>query len=295
MLLQGEIQGFTIRNKVGDVKATMQKDLRLNDGEQRPRSSVQTIQRASAILRCFMESEPEQGVTLIGQRVGMHKSTVSRLLSALHTEGFVEQNPENGKWRLGLGLLDLAGAVLERMDLHKLTVIPLKVLSTQTQETINLTVRDGKECVNIETIPSSRSIQHTGRLGQRTPLHCTSTGKAFLAFLASDERDVLLSGTMRPFTENSIVDKRVLEQALDQVRKQGYATAIEEYEEGLSAVAAPIFDHTGQVVATVSISGPCYRMGLDQIKRFIKPLKDTAHNISNQLGYVRPNKYNREI
>jgi DNA-binding IclR family transcriptional regulator len=219
---------------------------------------------------------------------------VSRLLSALREEGFVEQNPENGKWRLGLGLLGLAGAVLERMDLHKVAQTPLRILSTQTQETINITVLDGNECVNIESITSPKSIQHTGRPGRRTSLHCTSTGKVFLAFLTPEERDVLLSGTLLPCTENSIADRGALEQALERVREQGYAVAHEEYEEGLSAIAAPIRDQTGQVVATVSISGPSYRMGSDQIEKFIEPLKETAHDISTQLGYVQPKSESRE-
>jgi len=272
----------------------MQKGVHLPGRERQSSSSVQTIQRASAILRCFVENGTELGVTSISRRVGFHKSTVSRLLSALREEGFVEQNPENGKWRLGLGLLGLAGAVLERMDLRKVTLTPLRILSAQTQETINITVLNGNECVNIESIPSPQSIQHTGRLGRRTPLHCTSTGKVFLAFLTPEERDVLLSSTLLPCTEKSIVDWRALEQVLEHVREQGYAIAHEEYEEGLSAIAAPIHDHTSQIVATVSISGPSYRMGSDQIEKFVEPLKETAHNISAQLGYVQPKSESRE-
>jgi DNA-binding IclR family transcriptional regulator len=272
----------------------MRNGVQLHGDERKSSSSVQTIQRASAILRCFMENDTEMGVTILSQQVGIHKSTVSRLLSTLRKEGFVDQNPDTGKWWLGLGLLDLAGAVLERMDLRKVALIPLRNLAAQTQETVNITVLDGNECVNIENISSPKSIQHAGRLGRRTPLHCTSTGKAFLAFLTTEERDVLLSSTLLPCTENSIVDRRALEQALEHVREQGYAITHEEYEEGLSAVAAPIRDHTGRVVATVSISGPSYRMGPDQIEKFVEPLKDIAHNISTQLGYVQPKSDSRE-
>ncbi len=274
--------------------STIQKDEHLLGGKRRSSQSVQTIHRASAILRCFVENGTELGVTSISRQVGIHKSTVSRLLSALREEGFVEQNPENGKWRLGLGLLGLAGAVLERMDLHKVSLTPLRILSTQTQETINITVLDSNECVTIESIISHKSIQHTGRLGRRTPLHCTSTGKVFLAFLTPEERDVLLSDTLLPCTENSIVDRSILEQELNRVRELDYAITHEEYEEGLSAVAAPIRDHTGQVLATVSISGPSYRMGPNQIEKFTDPLKDAANNISTQLGYVQPNSDNGE-
>lgn len=266
--------------------ATSQKVMHLPNGEQQPGVSVQTIQRASVILRCFMESNTELGVTFISQRVGIHKSTVSRLLSALRKEGFVEQNPETGKWRLGLGLLDLAGAVLERMDLRKAAQIPVRVLVEQTQETINVTVLDGNECVNIESILSPKPIQYAGRLGRRTPLHCTSTGKVLLAFLTPEARELLLLGTLSTCTKNTIVDRSALEQDLDLVRKQGYAIAHEEYEEGLSAIAAPIRDHKGQVVATVSVSGPTYRIGPGQIEEFIEPLFEAAYKISANLGYL---------
>lgn len=247
--------------------------------------SIQTIQRAGVILRCLMESDTELGVNFISRQVGIHKSTVSRLLSALGKEGFVEQNPESGKWRLGLGLLGLAGAVLERIDLREAASIPLRTLVSQTQETINITVLDGNECVNVESIRSPKAIQYAGRLGRRTPLHCTSTGKVLLAFLRSEERDKLLPDRLLSCTKKTIADRPSLEQALEQVCAQGYAVAHEEFEEGLSSIAAPIRNHTGQVIATVSISGPTYRMGPGRIEEFVKPLIDAATEISVNLGY----------
>jgi DNA-binding IclR family transcriptional regulator len=218
--------------------------------------------------------------------LGIHKSTVSRLLSALSKEGFVEQNPETGKWRLGLGLLGLAGAVLERIDLREAASIPLRTLVAQTQETINISVLDGNESVNVESIRSPKAIQYAGRLGRRTPLHCTSTGKVLLAFLSSEERDALLPDRLFSCTKKSIVDRQSLEKALELVREQGYGIAHEEFEEGLSSIAAPIRNHTGQVVATVSVSGPTYRMGPDRIEEFVRPLLNAAMEISANLGYM---------
>ena len=265
---------------------TLQRGIDLFDDERRPGFSNQTIQRAGTILRCFVESDTELGVNFISRKIGIHKSTVSRLLSALNRESFVEQNPETGKWRLGLGLLSLAGVVLERMDLRKAALIPLRTLVAQTQETINITVLDNNECVNIESIHSPKPIQYAGRLGRRTPLHCTSTGKVLLAFLTHEERGTLLSGTLPACTKNSMIEKSTIEQELKKVYEQGYAVAHEEFEEGLSAIAAPIRDYTGQVVATVSISGPTYRIGPGQIENFVKPLLEAANKISANLGYV---------
>ena len=265
---------------------TLQRGIQLLDDERQPTSSIQTIQRAGTILRCLMENDTELGVSVISRQVGIHKSTVSRLLSALNKEGFVEQNPESGKWRLGLGLLSLAGAVLARIDLRKAALIPLRTLVSLTQETINITVLDGNECVNVESIHSPKPIQYAGRLGRRTPLHCTSTGKVLLAYLSPEARKALLPDPLLACTKKTIVDRLALDQALEQVREQGFAVAHEEFEEGLSAIAAPIRDHTSQVIATVSISGPTYRIGPDQIENFIKPLLEAANNISANLGYL---------
>lgn len=264
---------------------TLQRGIYLLD-EQRSGFSNQTIQRAGTILRCFIESDSELGVNFISRKIGIHKSTVSRLLSALRREGFVEQNPETGKWRLGIGLLSLAGVVLERMDLRKAAQIPLRDLVEETQETINVTVLDNNECVNIESIHSPKPIQYAGRLGRRTPLHCTSTGKVLLAFLPREKQEMLLSGVLPSCTKKSIVEKSALEQALKQVLEQGYAVAHEEFEEGLSAIAAPIRDHTDQVVAAVSISGPTYRIGPGNIENFVNPLLEAAKKISANLGYI---------
>jgi DNA-binding IclR family transcriptional regulator len=263
------------------------KGVELPEKKQLSDYSVQTIQRACAILRCFMETDTELGLTFISQRVGIHKSTVSRLLSALRREGFVEQDLETGKWRLGFGLLSLAGIVLERMDLRKVAFVPLEVLSSQTHETLNITVLDRNECVNIVSIPSPNPIQYVGRLGRRTPLHCTATGKVLLAFMPAKERDPLLSSTLlKPFTSNSIINRQDLDLELARVQNNGYACAQNEFEEGLSAIAAPIYDHMKKVVAAVSISGPTYRLGKEQMEKIIGPLFEAARQISINLGYV---------
>lgn len=248
-------------------------------------SGIQSVQRAMTILRSFSEAEPTLGVTHLSERLGLHKSTVSRLLSTLEREGFVEQDPETGKYRLGLGLVSLAGFALERLDLRRIAHPHLGPLAELTQETINLTVLDGREGVNIERIASPRSIRYVGSVGRRTPLHCSSTGKVMLAYMTPQERDALLPHPLPRYTAKTITDRAVLEAELTQIRAQGYGLAREEYEEDLAAVAAPIHNHQGRVLATVSITGPAYRLAPDKIAAWIKPLQETACKISAQLGY----------
>lgn len=249
-------------------------------------SSIRTIHRACSILRCFTEDNPELGVTTISHKTGIHKSSISRILASLQKEGFVEQNAQNSKYRLGLGLVSLAGLVLERLELRDVVQPSIQELARITQETINISVLKEDESVNIENINSPQPIQHIGLLGRRNPLHCTSTGKIFLAFMTQEERKALLPKKMKAYTDLTITDRGVLETELDRVRDQDYAIAHEEFKEGLSAVAAPIRDHSGQVIATVSISGPTYRMTPDHIETYIPYLLQTSSNISHKLGHA---------
>ncbi len=249
------------------------------------RNFIRTIQRACSILRCFSEDNPELGVTTISQKTGIHKSSTSRILSSLQQEGFVEQNEQNSKYRLGLGLVSLAGLVIERLELRDVIHPAIQDLARITQETINISVLNEDECINIENINSPQAILHTGLLGRRNPLHCTSTGKVFLAYMTDEERQHLLPDTLRAYTSHTITDRPRLETELDKVQNQGFAVAQEEFKEGLSAIAAPIRNHNGSVIATVSISGPSYRLDKERIETYIPYLENTAQDISSKLGH----------
>lgn len=250
----------------------------------RSTGAIQSIERAVAILRSFTEAEPELRVTELARRLDLHKSTVSRILATLEYEGLVSQNPESGKYRLGLGLVSLAGVALGRLDVRGISQPYLSSLVEASQETVNVTVLDGDECVNIERAASPKPIRYVGWIGRRTPLHCTAAGKVLIAFLSQEDRCALLKEPLTGYTEGTTVDLQALEQSLSQVRQLGYAIVHEEFEEGFSAIAAPVTNHAGKVVAAISISGPTYRMGPEQIEAFVEPLLQTTHKISADMG-----------
>lgn len=237
-------------------------------------------------MRCFTQTDSDLGVTTLSKQLGLHKSTVSRILATLQQEGFVEQNPETGKYRLGLGVITLAGIVLERLDLRRVAYPYLSALAELTQETVNIAVLDGNECINIGGAASPRPIQYIGRIGRRTPVHCTAAGKVLLAYMLPAERQKFLSAELMRFTEKTVVDSQALSKTLGQIKQQGYAVTHEEHQQDLSAIAAPVCDHTGQVCAAVVISGPTYRMGPGNVEPFVAPLLETAQKISAQLGCV---------
>jgi DNA-binding IclR family transcriptional regulator len=248
--------------------------------------TTQAIERVARILSCFSESEAELGVMQISRRTGLHKSTISRLLASLHKEGFLDKDLNTGKYHLGLGLVSLAGSVLERLDLRRTAHPEIAKLVEITQETINISVLDGEECINIESAHSPKSIRYAGQLGRRTPLHCTSTGKVLLANLNAEERQKILSQPLNMFTPHTEIDPDALERALEVIREQGYAISYEEFEEGLVGIAAPIKDHTGNVMAALSVSGPTYRMGSDKLDEYISPLQIASKRISRLLGHL---------
>jgi IclR family transcriptional regulator, acetate operon repressor len=247
---------------------------------------IQSIQRAVALLRSFTEAEPELGVTELSRRLKLHKSTVSRILSTLQAEGLVGQNPETGKYRLGIGLVSLAGVALGRLDVRGAAQPFLNRLVEVTRETVNVTILDGRDCVNIERAASPQSIRYVGWIGRRTPLHCTASGKVLLAYMTSTQRAALLLLPLPQHTAKTVTDLATLNQQLQQIKQEGYAVVHEEFEEGFSAVAAPVWDLSGQVVAAISVSGPAFRLAPLQMEQFVFPLLEVTHQVSAQLGYV---------
>jgi DNA-binding IclR family transcriptional regulator len=245
---------------------------------------INTVHNIARLLRCFTETEGELGVMQLSRMVAMHKSTVSRLLASLQQEGFVDKNPLTGKYRLGLNLVHLASFVLDGLDLREVARPHLEKLAAHTQETINIGVLDREMCLNIESIISPRPIQHAGKLGARYPLYCTSTGRVLLSDLPLEKRNSLLKTSPRAYTDKTITDPHDLEKIIGQVQHQGYAIVHEEYQDGLSAVAAPIRDHTGNVAAALSVSGPTYRFDSNQVDTIVSLLKETAEEISTKLG-----------
>lgn len=252
---------------------------------ERSTATIQSIERAVAILRSFTEAEPELRVTELSRRLDLHKSTVSRILGTLEQEGLVSQNPETGKYRLGLALISLAGVALGRLDVRGVSQPHLNELVEISQETVNVTVLDGQECVNVERAASPRPIRYVGWIGRRTPLHCTAAGKVMLAYLPPAERAARLPRPLMRYTQQTIVEETALQESLQEAQRQGYATVHEEFEEGFSALAAPVFDHTGRVAGAISISGPTYRLGQDKIEEFIEPLLETTAAVSADMGF----------
>lgn len=256
----------------------------------RAANSIQSIQRAAALMRCFTEADPELGVTELSQRTGLHKSTVSRILSTLQREGFVGQNPATGRYRLGIGLISLAGVALGRVDVRSAAYYHLDALVESTQETVNLAILDGGECVIVDSRSSPKPLRYTSWIGRRLPLHCTANGKVLLAGLDEQRRRLLLVFPLRRYTPGTIVAETALAAELARVEARGYASAEGEFEEGYCAVAVPIVDSRGHTVASLSVSGPSLRMERATLAGYVDQLSQASARISTELSFAEPGR-----
>jgi aminomethyltransferase len=215
---------------------------------------VQSVSRAVSLLEA-LAGGGELGVTELGRRLGVHKATASRLLSTLARHRLVERNPSTDKYRLGPGLLHLASSVRAGLNLVEQARPVLEDLAARTRETVNLAVLDRDRVTHIDQVAGTRTIASVSWVGRTTPYHCTATGKVLLAFLSEVELERLLGAPLEACTPHSIVDPKRLRRQLLEVRARGWARAIEEYERGLNAVAAPVRGATGEVIAALSVSG----------------------------------------
>lgn len=245
---------------------------------------MQSVDRAVRVLE-ILARDGESGVAAIGRELGVHGSTASRLVAALAAHELVERN--GGGLRLGVGLLRLAGAATSRLDLAAQAQPVCDALAEELGETANVAVLTGGAAVNVYQAQAASSVALHNWVGQRTVLHATSSGKVLLAFLPDEERDALLEGPLERFTERTVTSVRELRRELRTVRENGWATAVEEYEAGLNAVAAPVRGHDGTVIAAISVAGPTYRLSPERLPDAAATVVRAADAVSRRMGFTR--------
>lgn len=244
---------------------------------------VQSVDRALTVLS-LLAKYGELGVTELSNELGVHKSTAFRLVSTLEAHDLVEQVSDRGKFRLGVGVLRLAGATTVRLDLVQESRPVTMRLAQVVGETVNVAVLSGHEALYLDQVQGPSSLALHNWAGQRIPLHATSNGKVLLAFGPSGLL-VELGDPLPRFTAGTITDPAVVAAELDDVRSRGYAVAVDELEMGLTAVAAPVTGSSGTVVASVSASGPTFRMPAERIPDVAAQVVAAASEISHRLGW----------
>jgi DNA-binding IclR family transcriptional regulator len=255
----------------------------VSDTEVGAGASVQSVDRALTILE-LLARDGEAGVTEIAAELGVHKSTAFRLLATLEAHRLVEQDGERGRYRLGVGNLRLAGATTARLDLVTEARLVCRQLAADTGETVNITVRSETSALYLDQVAGSSAVQSHNWVGQHIPLHATSNGKVLLSELTDAELKKAVPSLPR-VTDRTVTSRARLKAELAEVREAGYAVAVDELEIGLTAAAAPIRSAHGDVIASMSISGPTYRLNQEKLDTAVPQLVAAATEVSHRLGW----------
>jgi IclR family KDG regulon transcriptional repressor len=252
------------------------------------RKTIASVQRALDILNLFNNAHVELGNAEIAKLLDLPIGTASGLIYTLKINNYLDQNPANRKYRLGLKLAERAAVLLDQLDLRKVAAPFLEEIRDWCGESVNLAVRDGNEVVYIERMFGDHALGIRSELGRRGSLHSTSLGKAIFSFLPETERQTLLDRyifyAVTPFT---ITDRETFAQELKIIKERGYALDEQENELGGRCVGAPIFDRFGYPIAAISISVPIQRFPEDDVIKYGNKLIATSAVISQKMGHTK--------
>lgn len=270
-----------------DASDTVVGDMSGDEQTEKSGSAVKSVDRALQILEMIGRSGTA-GVSELALELGVHKSTVSRLIASMEARGFVEQVSDRGKYRIGFTVVRLAGAAETPFDLGRQGQDICDMLALEVGETANLAVLDTDtgQAVNVVEAQSPSSVALRSWVGQSSPAHATSSGKALLADLPPKELTAVLGSRLQRYTDTTITSMAELRADLAEVNRRGWALADEEYEVGLVAVGAPVRDYTGAVVAALCVSGPRYRLDPAEGARVGAVVAAAADRLSERFGYA---------
>lgn len=214
----------------------------------------------------------------------MHKSTIHRLLQTLESKRFVVRDSTTGLYQLGFRFIELASVLLQEIDIQRWALPYLQHLSAETGETVDLAVLDGNEVIYLQVVETPQRVKIAAAVGQRLPVACTATGKAFLAFLPLEQVHQLLGNHLDQYTDNTLVSFSDLYKDLEETRQRGFAISEQEYENDINAVAAPIIDVDGCPLAVIAIVGPSFRMPYPRMLEIGQAIQNTARALAGEMG-----------
>ncbi len=245
---------------------------------------IRSVNRAAALLLALGEAEGEVGVTELARRIGLHKSTASRLLATLQQRGLVQHDDDSGKYRLGLAMVRLGGHAEKTLDLRSIAMPELQAVARSVKETATLGILVHDSVVTIAWADAAgRGYDRTMR---NMPLHATAPGKVLLS--SRPERDVIRLSKIgfTPYTSHTIVRVNLLLEEFDRVRRRGFATAFGELEPMVNAVAVPVFDQRASVAAALEVRATGSRILPSRVPELIERIREAAAVITERIGGV---------
>lgn len=246
---------------------------------------VKSVDRASQIIKLVSASKG-MGVTEIASHIDINKSAVYRILSTLVKHGFIEKDINTNLYKIGYQFLDISSKLLDSIDLRTEALPFLKELEALTNEVIHLVVYDRGEVVYIEKLEGNETLRMHSQVGRRAPMHCSGVGKVISAYLpVQGVENIIDEKGMPKHTKKTITNSESFFHELKRVKSQGYALDYEENEDGITCIAAPIFNHNKEITAAVSISGPTIRMSQERLDSLKGKITTVCNKVSIRLGF----------
>jgi len=253
--------------------------------EEEGKNSVSAVIRTFSVLQAIAE-HPDFGVSELAEVTGMPKATVFRFLQTLTDLGYIVKTPETDRYTLTMGLFLLGSSALESRNMIQ-TMHPLmEELNRRVGETVHLAIRDEGKIIYMHKVDSHHALRMSSSVGKTAPVHCTAMGKILMAGLSDHEMEQVLKGySFTPYTPKTLCSRKEFLVEIEEVRKNGLARDLEEYELHVRCAAAPIRDYPGGTVAAISVSAPLFRHDEESFRKLESLVQETAKEASQLLGY----------
>ncbi|WP_368652240.1 IclR family transcriptional regulator [Ornithinibacillus sp. 4-3] len=248
------------------------------------RYTINSIDKALDLLEIL--SEKSFNLLELVEQLDQPKSSIYRMITTFEKRGYITREKEDGKYCLGLKMLELTKNLLEKNTLISVANAEMQKLVSKTGESVNLGVLDGNEILYVAVFEGEHQLKFTEALGSKSPIHATAIGKTLAAYLPNEQLNELLQEIeFKKITPNTITNKTEFNKELEFVREKGYALDNEEIAIGARCIAAPIFDMFGNIEAAISISGAVHRLSNEQFNEMTNEVVSSAQSISRKLGF----------
>lgn len=248
------------------------------------RSSMRT---ALQLLNLFTMDEPELSLSQIADKLQVGISTAHRLTYTLMAEGFLTKDSQTKKFRLGASILGMGNTIITQNQLCRISIPVLESLAIKTGESAHIAILRDYQAIYLIRMDSKNPVHLLSHAGKRNPIHCTSSGQAILAFKSETMFDHVIARGLEKYTTNTITSPVKFKQLLQKIRQQGYSLSEEELHNGVSSIAVPIKNISGQVTASISIAGPIARINQDTLPRLARLVKQAAEQVSEQIIFSK--------
>jgi len=252
---------------------------------------LSSVKNTLKVLNSFTKDQPEWGIRELAKHLQLTHSTIQRIMVTLASEGYVTQDINSRKYRLGVRLLAFQNVITSHLEIHEESYPHLQELVKNTGETAHISILEGAQLVYLHKVEPARPIRVFTEIGARVPCYCVAGGKVILAYQSEQKIQEVIDEGLHPFTEKTVTDPDMLRKQLREITEKGYTTTQGELlvEGEVLSIAAPIYNYFGTVFASVSLVCIGQRITDDMKLKYIERVKKTASKISKDLGYYEQN------